>query len=70
VAVGNGLKSVSFPSISTGVYGYPVEQAARVALGAVIEYLTQDEHLEEVKFVLFDPRTLDAYCQALEELQP
>ena len=68
VAVENGLKSVSFPSISTGAYGYPLEQAARVALGAVIEFLKQDSSLEEVDFVLFDSRTLDAYSRVLEEL--
>ena len=70
VAVENGLKSVSFPSISTGAYGYPLEQAARVALGAVIEFLKQDSSLEEVDFVLFDSRTLDAYNAALREIQP
>jgi len=68
VAVENGLKSVSFPSISTGAYGYPLEQAARVALGAVIEFLKQDSSLEEVDFALFDSRTLDAYSRVLEEL--
>jgi O-acetyl-ADP-ribose deacetylase (regulator of RNase III) len=64
-----GLKSLSFPSISTGVYSYPVEEAAHVALSTVIEFLQQDTSLEEVVFVLFDSRTLGAYEQALGELQ-
>mgnify|MGYP001061539795 CR=1 FL=1 len=67
-AVENGLKTVSFPSISTGVYGYPVDKAARVALGAVAEFLHKDESLQEVIFILFDSRTLEAYEQALKEL--
>ncbi len=70
VAVANGLKSVSFPSISTGVYGYPVDLAARVALGTVIDFLRANESLEEVVFVLFDGRTHDAYIEALKALVP
>ncbi|MFO8100892.1 MAG: O-acetyl-ADP-ribose deacetylase [Dehalococcoidia bacterium] len=68
LAVENGLKTVSFPSISTGVYGYPVDKAARVALGAIADFLKKGTSLEEVVFVLFDSRTLKAYEQALEEL--
>jgi len=70
LAVEKGLKSLSFPSISTGAYGYPLEEAARVALGTVIGFLKEDTSLEEVHFVLFDSRTLDAYSRILEELQP
>lgn len=69
LAVEEDLKSLSFPSISTGVYSYPVEEAAHVALSTVIEFLQQDTSLKEVVFVLFDSRTLGAYEQVLEELQ-
>lgn len=69
LAVEEDLKSLSFPSISTGVYSYPVEEAAHVALNTVIEFLQQDNSLKEVVFVLFDSRTLGAYEQALGELQ-
>ncbi len=63
------LRRVSFPSISTGVYGYPVEEAAGVALGAVAEHLRGDgAGVEEAIFVLFDQTTLDAYARALEVL--
>ena len=48
----NGLKSIAFPNISTGIYGYPKEQAARIALKTVEEY--QSEIIEEVLFVCFD----------------
>ncbi len=68
VAVENGLKTVSFPSISTGVYGYPVDKAAKVALGAIADFLQQDTSLKEVVFVLFDSRTFESYEKALKEL--
>lgn len=64
----NGLKSVSFPSISTGAYGYPVDQAASIALTTIVEFLNEDDRLKEVAFVLFDSRTFNAYQKALEEL--
>jgi O-acetyl-ADP-ribose deacetylase (regulator of RNase III) len=68
LAVENNLKSVSFPSISTGVYSYPLPEASQIALGAVIDFLRRDTSLEEVVFVLFDSVTFTAYSQALEEL--
>ena len=68
VAVENNLKSVSFPSISTGVYSYPLPEASRVAIGAVVDFLSKNASLEEVVFVLFDSRTFAAYKQALEEI--
>ena len=64
----NNLQSVSFPSISTGVYGYPVDQATKVALRTVIDFLKQDSSLQEVVFVLFNSLAFDAYRRALEEL--
>jgi len=63
------LNSVSFPSISTGAYGYPVAEAARVAIRAVVSFLTEQvTSVKEVVFVLFDPTTYQAYSSALEEL--
>ncbi|MFL5798098.1 MAG: O-acetyl-ADP-ribose deacetylase [Actinomycetota bacterium] len=59
-----GARSVAFPAISTGVYGYPVGLAAPAALGAV---LRADTRVREVRFVLFDGNTLDAFRRALEE---
>ena len=70
LAVKNGLSSVSFPSISTGAYGYPVEMAAKVALEAVISFLREDAALAEVAFVLFDAGTYEAYARTLKELMP
>lgn len=62
----HGVKRISFPSISTGVYGYPLEKAAPIAIGTVAEGLKSDpEGVEEAIFVLFDQRSFEAYCQAL-----
>lgn len=65
----NKLKSVSFPSISTGAYGYPLKEAAGIALGAVVDYLRQHDDLSLVRFVLFDDRTYGVYAQALAEMK-
>lgn len=68
IAAEHKLASVAFPSISTGVYGYPVSEAARVAIGAVIDFLRQGAgSVREVVFVLFDAQTMDAYSLALQE---
>ena len=64
----NRLRSVAFPSISTGAYGYPVSQAAPVALQAVIDYLKSHAGIELVRFVLFDRHTFEVYQRALERL--
>jgi O-acetyl-ADP-ribose deacetylase (regulator of RNase III) len=69
-AVEKALKSVSFPSLSTGAYRFPVDEAARVALGAVRDFMKENPGLALVQFVLFDEATLQAYRQALEELEP
>ncbi len=69
LAAENRLRSLSFPSISTGAYGYPVDAAAKVAIETVIPFLSETTtSLEEVVFVLFDPRTSSAYCSALKEI--
>lgn len=57
-----GARTVAFPAISTGVYGYPVEEAAPVAIHAVRE---ADTEVEEVRFVLFDQPTYEAFERAL-----
>jgi O-acetyl-ADP-ribose deacetylase (regulator of RNase III) len=68
LAAENNLSSVAFPSISTGVYGYPVNEAARVATSTVIAFLGQGTtSIKEVVFVLFDARTFAAYSLALRE---
>jgi O-acetyl-ADP-ribose deacetylase len=63
-----GLKSLAFPSLSTGVYGYPVPDAARVALKTIKDYLNQHPEIELVRFVLFGQSTYEAYEEALGEI--
>jgi O-acetyl-ADP-ribose deacetylase (regulator of RNase III) len=54
LAVENGCKTVAFPNISTGVYGYPKKQAARIAYRAVFDFLAENKQIEKVIFVCFD----------------
>lgn len=63
-----GCASVSFPSISTGAFGYPVRQAANIALRTVAELLQNPQSVVLVRFVLFDNDTFSAYATAAQEL--
>lgn len=65
LALKHGIKSIAFPSISTGAYGYPVEEAAPIAIQAVKDFLTEYPQIEKVVFVLFDDRTYQAYRSVL-----
>ena len=70
VAAENNLSSVSFPSVSTGAYGYPVAEAAKVAIETVASFLgEQSTSIREVIFVLFDSTTLESYSSSLGKLQ-
>jgi len=62
----HGIKSLAFPSISTGAFGYPVHEAAEIAVRAIIEALPPCAHVEHVRFVLFDSATREAYERAAE----
>ncbi len=62
-----GIKSVSFPSISTGVYRFPIDKASRIAINTVKEFV-QEHNFVEVRFVLFSERDLKAYEDALKEI--
>lgn len=67
------VRTISFPSISTGAYGYPVNEAAAVAIEAVSNYLEANQDktiIDEVIFVLFDHDTFQAYATALTAHQP
>lgn len=67
LAAEKGIKSVAFPSISTGAYGFPTERASRVAAAVVKEFLAGETAIKEVKFVLFSSKDLYIYCRAWEE---
>lgn len=68
LALTNGVKSISFPSISTGAYNYPLEQAASIALKTVIDFLYKHTEIELVRFVLFDQKTYGVYKTVLKTL--
>lgn len=68
LAAKNGIRTIAFPSISTGVYSYPLHEAAQIAVSAVRDYVAaHPEDFDEIIWVLFDSRTKAAYDEALKE---
>ncbi len=65
----NGCKTVDFPSISTGVYHFPLDKAAKTAINAIAEYMSRHPEIERVRMVCFDARTKEYYENALENLE-
>lgn len=65
LAVAHGIKTIAFPSISTGAYRYPLAEAAPIAVGAVKDFLKDNPSIDEVRFVLFNDETYGAYIKAL-----
>ena len=65
LAVGNGVETIAFPNISTGVYGYPKEKAAEIAIRTVTEFLRENKQLQQVYFVCFDEENLQIYQRLL-----
>ncbi len=68
VASAHKLKSIAFPSISTGAYGYPLPEAAPIALKTVMDYLKSHADIQRVRFVLFGQDAYQAYEKALKDL--
>ncbi len=66
----NKISSIAFPSISTGIYGYPVEEGSKVALKTVTEYLKDHPEIKLVRFVLFDSKTFEVYKESLNAIAP
>ena len=64
----HGLASLAFPAISTGAYGYPVTEAAPIAIAATLKALASAKHVRLCRFVLFDVSTVRAYERAAEQL--
>ena len=69
VAVENDVKSLAFPAISTGIYGYPLSEAAVIALETVYEFVATHDDLELVRFVLYDQRAMSVYESALTAMK-
>jgi len=68
VAAQNGLKTVAFPAISTGAYGFPMDRAAKIALHEAITFLSDSPEFEKVIFCCFGPAALRVYEEILDEL--
>ena len=66
LALDNQIKTIAFPAISTGVYGYPIKEASVLALETVVSCLKGDTSIERVEFVLFSPKDYNIYCSALK----
>jgi O-acetyl-ADP-ribose deacetylase (regulator of RNase III) len=67
VAVDNGVRTVAFPSISTGAYGFPLERATQIAIKEVLAFLEQEPSIEKVVFVCFGERAYSAYKRTFAE---
>jgi len=63
-----GIKTIAFPSISTGAYRCPVEESSKIALKTAIDFLKEDRTVQEVRFVLFTDYIYEIYKKSLEEL--
>ena len=68
LATAHGIRSLAFPAISTGVYSYPLAEAATISLQTVSTYLQANTSIDLVRFVLFDQRAYQAFAAALAAL--
>jgi O-acetyl-ADP-ribose deacetylase len=68
VAEANGIRTIAFPSISTGTYGYPLDEAAPIALKTVINYITTHDVFDRIEFVLFNDASIAAYSRTVNQL--
>ncbi|MFQ5825145.1 MAG: macro domain-containing protein [bacterium] len=69
VADENNLKSIAFPAISTGIFGFPINRCAEIMLSTAIEYLKGKTNLQEVVFCLFGQEAFQTFKETLEKLQ-
>jgi len=70
LAAAKGLKTIAFPSISTGAYGYPIEEASRIAIKTVLDFLEKEDKLEKIIFVLFSKNAFETYLKTLDSILP
>ena len=68
LASSKGIKSIAFPSISTGAYGYPLEEASRIALKTSVKYLKENSNIKLIRFVLFGKDALAIYEKVLTHI--
>lgn len=65
----SGIKTIAFPSISTGIYSFPLDRAARIAIGSIMNFLKSSRNIEAVTMVCFDDNTKEAYENALKDIE-
>jgi O-acetyl-ADP-ribose deacetylase (regulator of RNase III) len=68
IAIDKGIKKISFPSISTGAYGFPITKASKIAINAVKDYLEKNVNLEKAVFVLFSEEDFTIYRKVMREI--
>ena len=68
LAIEQGCNSIAFPAISAGAYGFPLDEAGRVALSAVVEFLAQHDRPQLVRFVLFNQQAYSTFCSVAREV--
>jgi O-acetyl-ADP-ribose deacetylase (regulator of RNase III) len=66
LAVENGVETIAFPNISTGVYGFPKEKAAEIAIDTVTQFLSKNDQIKQVYFVCFDQENYELYRQLIQ----
>ena len=69
LAAEQGVRTIAFPSISTGAYGFPLDRAARIAVREIAAFLEQDDSIEKVTLVCFSDRAYNSYLAALKEVR-
>ena len=67
LAVENGIKTIAFPAISTGIYSFPLERATNIAIAEVKKFLNTNDSIEKVIFVCFDEKTYEVYKKLLNQ---
>ena len=70
LAVAHGIRSIAFPAISCGIYGYPIEAAARIAVGTTASFLVMTPAIAQVTFACFGDDAVHAFQTALAEVKP
>lgn len=65
----HNCKKIAFPSISTGIYNYPIKEAARIAINAIMEFGKRNDEFYEVSWVLFTPEDFEIYKNILEQIE-
>lgn len=69
LAAENGIRTIAFPSISTGTYGFPLKRAARIALLTITYFLEENKSIDKIFMICFDEKTLEAYTEAYREIR-